>query len=69
MIYRAELLGDDVAPGPESEEVALFDFNDLPGELAFPSVSWALGHYQQTRHLTEFAPLGAPESASPLGGL
>ncbi|WP_018993917.1 NUDIX domain-containing protein [Thioalkalivibrio sp. ALgr1] len=69
MIYRAELLGDDVAPGPESEEVALFDFNDLPGELAFPSVAWALAHYQQTRHLNEFAPMGAPESASPLGGL
>lgn len=69
MIYRAALLGDDVAPGPESEEVGLFDFNGLPEELAFPSVTWALGHYLQTRHLTEFAPLGAPESANPLGGL
>lgn len=69
MIYRAELLTDAVAPGPESEEVGLFGFDQIPEEVAFPSVSWALGHYQETRHLSEFTPLSAPESASPLGGL
>lgn len=43
LFFRARLLAPDVAAGPESEEVAFFDWSDLPWtELAFPSVSWAL---------------------------
>lgn len=45
LFYRAELLSPDVAPGPESLEVALFDPGAIPtGEIAFPSVHWALAH-------------------------
>ena len=43
LIYRALLLDPDVAPGPESIEVGLFGWDDIPWEdLAFPSVRWAL---------------------------
>lgn len=60
MIYRARLLTDAIAPGPESEEVGLFRFDDLPTDLAFPSVTWALEHYLETRDQTDFAPRSAP---------
>jgi ADP-ribose pyrophosphatase YjhB (NUDIX family) len=43
LIYRALLLDPDVAPGPESLEVGLFAWEDIPWqELAFPSVGWSL---------------------------
>ncbi|HZR35681.1 MAG TPA: NUDIX hydrolase, partial [Nevskia sp.] len=43
LIYRALLLDPEVAPGPESLEVGLFGWDDIPWDaLAFPSVRWAL---------------------------
>jgi len=71
LIYRARLLEPTIAPGPESEEVGLFGFDELPEVLAFPSVHWALEHYQETRELEEFAPRTAPAEIleHPLGGL
>ncbi len=43
LIYRARMTASDCAPGPESADAALFFWDDIPwGELAFPSVSWAL---------------------------
>ena len=43
IIYRARLLSAEVSPGPESQEVRLFTWDELPWpELAFPSVRWAL---------------------------
>lgn len=60
IIYRAKLLSD-VSPGPESLETALFEWKDIPWrELAFPTVVWALTHYAQTRHLSDFAPFANP---------
>jgi len=47
LIYLARLVSPDVAAGPESVEVGLFAWEDIPwGEIAFPSVRWALGHYR-----------------------
>jgi ADP-ribose pyrophosphatase YjhB (NUDIX family) len=61
IMYRARLVGADVAPGPESEAVALFDFADIPWEeLAFPSVVWALAHFHDSRGRTDFAPYSNP---------
>jgi len=41
--YHARLVAPEFAPGVESQEVALFDWADIPwGDLAFPSVIWAL---------------------------
>ena len=63
MFYRAKLMSPDIGVGPESAEVGLFSWEDIPWtELAFPSVYWALQHYQQTRDLQEFAPFTEPEN-------
>jgi ADP-ribose pyrophosphatase YjhB (NUDIX family) len=62
LMYRATLAAPDFAPGPESLEVRLFAWNDIPWtELAFPSVKWALDHYRQTIGQIVFAPFGNPE--------
>ncbi len=48
IVYRAELVTPDFAPGPESQEVALFAWPDIPwDDLAFPSVTWALQRHRE----------------------
>ena len=43
------------APGPESLQVELFDWNDIPWtELAFPSVKWALNQFREVAGLDNF---------------
>jgi ADP-ribose pyrophosphatase YjhB (NUDIX family) len=60
VMFRAHLQGD-YGIGPESQEVELVDWKDIPwSELAFPTVVWALTHYAQTRHLDTFAPFANP---------
>jgi ADP-ribose pyrophosphatase YjhB (NUDIX family) len=45
VIFRARLETPEIAAGPESREVALFRWGDIPwDEIAFPSVRWALHH-------------------------
>ncbi|HYD97891.1 MAG TPA: NUDIX hydrolase, partial [Alphaproteobacteria bacterium] len=64
LIYRATLATPDFAAGPESLEVALFDWADIPwSDLAFPSVVWALREYDRRRGQTVFAPSGNPPGA------
>lgn len=61
MIYRARLNSPDVAAGEESQEVGFFDWDDIPwGELAFPTVDWALNHYREVEGRTDFAPFTNP---------
>lgn len=63
IMYRAKLVSD-IAPGPESLEVGLYDWADIPwSELAFPTVVWALTQYAESRHQTVFAPFTNPPSA------
>ena len=60
VMFRATL-ASGIAAGPESEEVGLFDWKDIPwSELAFPTVVWALTHYAGTRHLAAFPPFANP---------
>lgn len=60
IMFRARLESGFEA-GPESLEVKLFDWKDIPwSELAFPTVVWALTHYAQSRHSDSFAPFGNP---------
>jgi len=48
LIYRASLVSPAIAPGPESLEVQLFAWDEIPWQdLAFPSVRWALDHYRE----------------------
>lgn len=62
IMYRAKLVSD-IAPGPESTDVGLYDWADIPwSELAFPTVVWALTHFAATKHLTDFAPFTNPPS-------
>jgi ADP-ribose pyrophosphatase YjhB (NUDIX family) len=50
LMFRARLASETIAPGPESLEVKLVSWDDIPwAELAFPSVRWALDHYRQWR--------------------
>lgn len=57
LIYRARLITPEIAAGPESREVGLFRWDEIPwDELAFPSVHWALDHFRQTADQIVFAP-------------
>lgn len=61
MIYRATLTSPDIAPGPESAEVGLFAWDDIPwNDVAFPSVVWALNEFRARRGRHDFAPGGEP---------
>jgi ADP-ribose pyrophosphatase YjhB (NUDIX family) len=47
VIFRARL-ASGFAAGPESLEVALFAWDEIPwDDLAFPSVRWALRHFRE----------------------
>lgn len=60
VMFRARLLGD-YGVGPESEEVKLVEWKDIPwSELAFPTVVWALTHFAETRDQDVFAPFANP---------
>ena len=62
IIYRAELLSDDIAAGEESQEVGLFKAADIPWkDLAFPSVRWALRQYDKIKDKASFAPFTNPD--------
>lgn len=61
LIFRARLLSDDVFAGPESLEVGLFAWADIPwGELAFPTVHWALREYHERKECPDGAPAVNP---------
>jgi len=63
LIHRARLLDPDrVAAGPESLEVGLFGWRDIPWtEIAFPSVVWALEAFRAVGT----GPLGPPAGNPP----
>lgn len=64
LMFRARLMSPDVKPGPESAEVALVRWEELPwDEFAFPSVHWALRHYDSVRGRSDFAPFSNPSEA------
>jgi len=61
LIYRARLISPAVASGPETVEVGLFEWNDIPWtDLAFPSVRWALNHHREASASAVFAPWTNP---------
>ncbi len=61
LIYRARLLSPDVAAGPESAEVALFTWDQIPwGEIAFTSVEWSLRRFHETLGAVLGPPGGNP---------
>ena len=61
LMFRAKLKHPDIAAGPESKAVGLYDWSDIPwADLAFPSVGWALRHYHETKDRSDFAPFSNP---------
>lgn len=61
LIYRARLTDPAVAAGPETAELDLFTWDEIPwGELAFPSVRWALDHFREVRDQPAFTPRSNP---------
>ena len=67
LLYRARLLDERVAAGPESLEVALVEWADIPwDELAFPTVRWILEHARAVRQGPwPIAAVGNPGDAEP----
>ncbi|MEL6543911.1 MAG: NUDIX hydrolase [Myxococcota bacterium] len=65
LMYRARLLTDQVEAGPESLEVGLFTWDELPWEdLAFPTVKWALEHHRQVSGRDDFSAFSNPSGES-----
>jgi ADP-ribose pyrophosphatase YjhB (NUDIX family) len=67
VLYRGQLLSPDVAAGPESAEVGLFAWADIPWpELAFPTVHWILGRAGELfGRPPPFETVGNPEEQPP----
>ena len=50
VFFLADLITPEIAPGDESLEVGLFDWDSIPwGELAFSTVKWALEQARMSR--------------------
>jgi ADP-ribose pyrophosphatase YjhB (NUDIX family) len=61
IIYRARLAESAIAAGAESLEVRLFAWDQIPwDELAFPSVRWALRHFEEWRSTSNGETRGNP---------
>ncbi len=61
LIYRAQLLDEAIAPGPESREVGLFTWDEIPwSEIAFPSVNWSLDADRKLGDAAPFVPAANP---------
>jgi ADP-ribose pyrophosphatase YjhB (NUDIX family) len=59
-MYRGTLMGN-FAVGPESLEVKLFAYEDIPwDEIAFPTGTWALRDWAKVRDQSGFAPFTNP---------
>lgn len=62
LMYRARLVEPHFAAGPESLEVKLFSWNEIPwADIAFPSAQWALRHYRESKDRRVLAPFTNPE--------
>ncbi|MGE0736953.1 MAG: NUDIX domain-containing protein [Alphaproteobacteria bacterium] len=56
MFYRARLIAPEISAGPESLEVKLVTWDEVPWrDLAFPSVKWALDDYRAIGTAETFA--------------
>ena len=66
LIYRARLMDENISAGPESLEVALFGWDEIPwDDIAFPSVRWALGHEKEMQATGDLTPRSNPMPADP----
>jgi len=62
LIYRARLNSPDFSAGPESLEVELFTWADIPwDDIAFPTVHWALNHDRTVERGDAIGPFANPD--------
>jgi ADP-ribose pyrophosphatase YjhB (NUDIX family) len=62
IMYIAHLEEESFSAGPESLEVRLAGWDEIPwADLAFPSVTWALEQYRSVEGCSDFAPFSNPE--------
>jgi len=62
VIYRARLTEPAFEAGPESLEVRLFAWNEIPwDDLAFPSVHWSLQHFRDWQRTGDARARSTPE--------
>ncbi len=67
VIYRARLAEPSVEAGPESLEVRLFAWEEIPwDDLAFPSVRWSLHHFRDWQRTGDERARSAPEGGERL---
>ena len=70
MMFAADLPDGRFDVGPESQEVQLFSWDDIPwDELAFPTVEWALNDYNASIAARDANSVWAPKlrTAGPMG--
>lgn len=61
LIFRAILTSPEIEAGPESLEVGLFSWDQIPwDDLAFPTVRWALHEHRSRQGRSDFAPAVNP---------
>jgi len=61
IIYLAHLADENFSAGPESLEVMLAGWDEIPWQdIAFPSVTWALEQYRSIEGVSDFAPFANP---------
>lgn len=61
VMFKAKLRSPDIAPGPESQEVKLVTWDEIPWkEMAFPSAVWALKHWKSVEGRDDYPPFGNP---------
>jgi ADP-ribose pyrophosphatase YjhB (NUDIX family) len=66
LVYRARLIEPDIAPGPESLEVGLFAWDEIPWpDIAFPSVRWALHHEHEAERTGDYTTRTRPPDPEP----
>ncbi len=67
LIFRAGLAEGGFAPGPESLEVRLFAWEEIPwDDIAFPSVHWALNAWREGAPGVAGNPLADPRGTAGL---
>lgn len=61
IMYLAHLADERFSAGPESLEVMLASWDEIPwDDIAFPSVHWALQQYRSVEGVADFAPFSNP---------
>ncbi len=61
LVFRAHMTSATFSPGPESEDAKLLAWQDIPwDDLAFPSVRWALEHFDNAREHQAIVPAREP---------